>query len=553
MSTGLPSADYETDREQIAAIIANRAPELSTAPTAFAGEQAGAFAELSQGIGGDIDQAGRDSPPSADSSDQGLNNWAEAIGISNGAGGYGRRGATFAQGYAANLTGFAGTAYVGADVATSSNPAQQATGPGGVVLVLRTSVTIPASPATGQITGTWDADPSSPSSQGTAGNLPKNTQLTLVAPPPGSDSTITLATGPQIAGQDQEQNGALLIRIQFKMQRPPNGGNGTDFATWAETATDSNGNPITTVEIFAYVYPNYYGDGLPLIVVLQPGDGQGRRVSNFIVAAISDYINGSTTREGQRPVGSTATVATGFLPDSRALVCYVPVVPSKDAYQFDWLRSGVTYAVNSTTTSGLPSWATSAGANVVLELNAQAPVSLKDAISAGSGPRVQVDTNNAGAILGNVQPDQWEVVAFNDSPGPPPIRTSLGLKVPSASIFGSTVFVGNSVYPGGPVVSPVGANILATINGNGPSRASGLADPAQLWQDVVGVTTLSTAAETTLDQDGVTRLVARCVAGQVKIGIGGAGALLVQDVQASDNTINGPEVLYAGRVLVVDG
>ena len=68
----------------------------------------------------------------------------------------------------------------------------------------------------------------------------------------------------------------------------------------------------------------------------------------------------------------------------------------------------------------------------------------------------------------------------------------------------------------------------------------------------MGISTLSTAAESTVDADEVTRLVSRCIAGGVLIGIGGGSTPVVQDVPASDNTVNGPEVLFAGRILVVD-
>src|SRR5439155_5800021 len=132
--------------------------------TAFVGEQAGALAQLTQSLGGDVDQAGRDAVPSADSSSQGLVNWADAIRISNGAGGFGPRGPSFAQGFSAYLTGEAGTVYPGG-VSTG----QRATA-SGVTLYLRTGVTIPGTSGTGQVPGTWDADPSSPASAGTAGN-----------------------------------------------------------------------------------------------------------------------------------------------------------------------------------------------------------------------------------------------------------------------------------------------------------------------------------------------------------------------------------------------
>ena len=123
--------------------------------------------------------------------------------------------------------------------------------------------------------------------------------------------------------------------------------------------------------------------------------------------------------------------------------------------------------------------------------------------------------------------------------------------MPNVSNFATWVQVGNSVYNSGPIVVPVGAAVLASTNQTGPSRASGLADAAQIWQDTVGVTTLSTAAENTLDDDGITKLVARCRAGGVLVGVG-ALTPSVQDVTAADNTVSGPEVLYAGRILITD-
>lgn len=535
---GLPSADFETDREQIAAILTNRAPELSPAPTAFAGELAGAQAQIAQSLGADIDQAGRDAVPSAESSSQGLVNWSIAIGLSNGAGGYGPRGPTYAQGFLAYLTGEAGTSYAAGQQAVAA----------GITLRLRSSVTIPGTSGTGQEQGMWDADPSSPASAGTAGNLAAGTVLTLVSPPPTSDSTITLQSGPAVLGQNAESDASVLLRIQTKMQRPPNGGNGTDFKDWGEFSLDASGNPASSVQLYGFVFPCYYGDGSPLLVVLQAGSGQGRQVTPAVLSTISTYINGSLSLEGQRPVGTDCTVLTGFMPYDRALVCRVRCVPSKAAYLFDWQRGTLGIAVQSKTTAGLPTWATNAGANAVLELSTLAPVSLKDAVNAGAGPRVQVDTRSGPILLGPVVPEQWPCLAFQDAAG----RTSLGLRVPSVPNFVAWVQAGNDVYAGGPLVTPVGASVLATIDQGGPSRASGLADRAQLWQDTVGVTTLSTAAENTLDADGVTRLVARCLAGGVLIGVGGGATPTVQDVTATDNTINGPEVLFAGRILITD-
>lgn len=536
---GLPGADFETDREQIAAIITNRAPELSPSPTAFAGELAGAQAQITQSIGGDVDQAGRDAVPSSESSTQGLTNWAIGIGLSNNAGGYGPRGATYAQGLTAYLTGEAGTVYAAGQQATA----------GGVTLALRTGVTIPGASGTAQVLGTWDADSTVQGSGGTAGNLTAGTVLTLVSPPPTSDSTITLQTGPAVAGQDAESDAALLVRIQTKMQRPPNGGNGTDYATWTTEATDASGNPASSAQLFAYVYPDYYGDGSPMVVVLQSGSGTGRQVSAAVRTIIATYVTGSTSLEGRRPVGTNYTVLTGYMPPEFALTCVLRCVPSKTLYNFDWVRGLTSYTVFASAIAALPPFAVTAQANAVLTLNTLAPASLKDAISTGSQPRIQVNTRDTGTgfPIGPVLPEQWPCLAYLDTAG----RTQLALRVPSAPNFAAWVQNGNAVYAGGPIVGPVGANVLAMIDQGGPSRVSGLADRAQIWQDTVGITTLSTAAETTLDADGLTRLVSRCVANGVLVGFG-AQTPIVQDVTASDNSINGPEVLNAGRILVVD-
>jgi hypothetical protein len=194
----------------------------------------------------------------------------------------------------------------------------------------------------------------------------------------------------------------------------------------------------------------------------------------------------------------------------------------------------------------LPTWATDAGANAVLEMAGLAPASLKEAIDEGSEPRVYVhQVSAAGALVGPVIPEMASAAAYQDAAG----KTSLALKVTNLNNWAPEV--GNEIYAGGPVVAAVAANILTAIDQRGPSRLSGLADPGRLWQDVFGPTQISTAAETTLDTDGATLMIDR-VRPDALIGVGGSGALLAQEVQATDFVIDGPEVLYAGRILVSD-
>ena len=158
----LDGPDFETTRQQLAAFGANRDPDLGTSAVEFLGEQAGALAQHAQSVQESIGRASADWPPSSDSSDQGLNDAAEAIGLSNGAGGYGRRGATAAAGATGQLTGDKGTTYTAG---------QLAQGPGGVRLKLRSTVSIPAGTGTGQVLGTWDVDSSDANSLGAKGNL----------------------------------------------------------------------------------------------------------------------------------------------------------------------------------------------------------------------------------------------------------------------------------------------------------------------------------------------------------------------------------------------
>lgn len=535
----LDTADFETCRQQILALLGNRDPSLGLSSVEFGGEFAGAMAQMAQSTGESVGKAASDAVPSVDSTDAGLAAWAEAIGLDNGQGGYGVRGATAAQGATAYLTGYGGTAYLAGQIAQA---------PGGVRLVLRANVTIAgAAPATGQILGTWDVDSTDAGSLGTVGNLTTGTRCTLTPAPAGSDASFTLATGMSVLGLDAETGPQVLGRIQDKMQLPPNGGNATDYKGWAESAKDSAGNPVTSSTIIAYCYPNYYGVGCPMIVATLAGSGTARKPTSAVTTLIQDFINGSTSTEGERPAAHDATVLGPNMQDSRALVLKARCIPALAKYSFDWTRGTTTYAVNTWSTAGLAAWVTSAGGNAVLELTGLAPTSLKEAVDEGSEPRIFVhQVNLLGALVGPVIPEMASVVDYQDAAG----KTSLALKVSNLNNW-SPVF-GNEVFAGGPIVSAVAANILAAIDARGPSRVTGLADPARLWQYVFGPTQISTAAETTLDTDGQTLMVDRLHSGGATIGIGPTGALSAQEVTAVDFTIDGPEILYAGRILVSD-
>lgn len=531
---GLDVSDFPTRREQLTAFAANRASEYATSPVDFLGELIGVLSLAFNQQDQTLSRYSLDAVPTAESSTTGHDTWAVALGLDAGlsAGSYGRRGATAAQGATGQITGQGSTLVPSGTQATA----------GGVTIALRANATTSAG-ATGQVIGTFDAV-----TTGAASTLAAGTRCTWISPPPGIDSEFTLVTPMAVAGQDQENNASLLLRIQLKMQRPPNGGNGTDYAQWATGAKDSVGNAVTTTTVYAYVYPHYYGVGSPMVCAVFAGSGRSRIPGQLVLDAIAEYINGTVLRTGQRPVSHDCTVLPPYMPTSRALVTRVRCIPSLAKFAMDWQRGVTVYTVNDWANTGLASWITDppVSGNLYIELNTLAPASLKDAVNAGALPRLYVHmTDGAGTPRGPVIPEQGQVAAYQDVAG----KTRLALRVPTVDNW--PISIGDQVYAGGPIVAPVASAILVALDTRGPSRISGLADPAVLWQDTVSPSVLSTAAETTVDTDGVTRLVDRCVANGVTIGIG-SGALSAQEVRATDDTVNGPELLYAGRVLVTD-
>ena len=533
----LDVADFDATRGQLTAFAGNRAPDLGTSPVDALGELIGVIAQVAQGIGESQQRASAESPPSADTSDSGTDAWAYAYGLPNGEGGYGARAASAAQGFTAYLTGENGTNYVLPQQASAN----------GVLLTLRTTVTIPgAPPGSGQVLGSWDAV-----DVGTSSNLTAGTVLQLLGPPGTSDPTITLLTGPAVPGRDAATQPQTLAALQYRMQRPPSGGNPADYRDWAENPLDPAGEPITTLTLRAYNYPNYDGVGSPMNVLTVAGTGQARIPSADLLAADQLYIEGDSATQvpGQQPAGPDSRMIPPYMPTERALSILCRCVASLARYKNDWVRGTTVYAVNSFAISALPSWVTTAGGNAVLELTGLAPADLKSAITALSGPRIFVDTKTAGAFTGPVIPEQAACLAFQDAAG----RTSLALAVSSPTNWLAWVQPGNEVYSGGDIIDPVAIAIRdQAVDNVGPSRQSGLADPADPWTDIVSIGAISGAAQNATDTDGVSRFVARTVTGGVTIAVGPLGTPAVQDITATDNTFNGPELLYAGRILVTD-
>lgn len=538
----IETSDFDTTRAQLTAFLANRAPELSSSPVEFPGELVGAQAQMAQSLQEEAARSSADAIPSDETSTEGLDGWATSYGLSNGAGGYGRRGATAASGMTATLSGALGITYNAGQVALAN----------GVRFILRSNVVLPGifgNPGTAQAPGTFDADVNDPGSVGPAGNLTVGAVLTLVSPPAQADFTATVTAAPPTLGRSQEEDAELLARLLGKMQRPPNGGTGTDYIGWVEANLDVNGQRIAVPNIVAFGFPNYYGVLSPLVVATLVGSGQARRPTQDHLDALNLAVNGAAGIAGKRPIGQDATVRGPWMPNNRALVVALRYVPAKASYAPDWARNGLGFTVSSFSIAGLPGWATAVGANAVLTLNQLAAPTLKTAIDAGREPRIFGHfVTSGGALLGPIIPQMAPCLAWQDAGA----QTSLALFVDNPASWLTWVQANNSIYPGGPVLPRVPQSVIDACDQLGPSRKSGLADRAQFWQDTLGINSVATAAATTVDGDGLTRMIDRCISGSVTIAVGGAGTPGTDDVQAWDNGIDGPELLYIGRVIVAD-
>jgi len=485
---------------QVLSYFRTRFPGRDLSTESFLGKVARAVAMGLVGLQKAVKDADNDSTPSQYTSSTALDNFAILFGLSDGESSYGRKKPTTATGGVAPFTGSNGTVYNNGTVLVASD---------GVTTfqVIDGPFTISGTSVTGHVAAV---------SAGSSGNLPSGSVLTWQSPPVGSASTITLSSGVS-GGTDAETDAALLQRIFDRLQKPPKGGTAVDYRTWAEATPDAGIGR-------AYVYPLRGGLGTVHAVCTKALSGKSRDPGSSNTALVQAYV------DTQRPVGMAGFVALQpYQPGSGRLI-RLRMTPSKAAYNFDWIDTAASYTVDLVT----------AGPPIQIRLNTTAPASLTAAIDAGSRPRIQIASTgtNAAAV-----PPMVSVTAWSTSGG----KTTLTLDTSSTTGTGqtgwSTPNVSDAVYAGGPMCTTIGNAILDYIDGLGPSRASGYADPNDAWEDTMAIARLIQVALDQVDTDGVTHFASNTVS----VTIDGAST----DVVASDTSgTNAPELLFAEWVLV---
>lgn len=496
---------YDQIFNQTLAFFRVRFPNRDLGTESFLGKIARATALAILQLEKSILDADNDSVPTNKTSTAALNNFAFLFGLSSGvAGQYGRKGAIAATGGLANCTGTNGTSFASGLLLTGSDGVTQ--------FQLTGTVTIPGNPpGTGLVQGSFSAV-----TAGSVGNLAAGQVLTWQNPPAGADSTVTLSTGLS-GGLDSETDAALLSRLQQRLQIPPKGGVSSDFRAWAESVTGVNRG---------YPYPLRGGLGSTHVLITQAGSGVSRVPSSTIQTNVSNYVNGTSTTPGVRPV--TMQGFTCLLPFTAAsgMAIRLRMTPAGTKYNFDWTDTAG-YTVSSYSAGGAP------GGADLLTLNIAASADLQAAVNAGNKPRLQILSTGAAAVNSQVQ-----VTGFND----PGTYRQLILQNPLPSGYTAPT-AGNTVYAGGPGVSAVATAVLAYIDGLGPSRAGGYADTNDVWEDTCSIARMTQIALDQVDSNG-----SRFYKDTVSSGVTINGA--ATNKQAADNSSNPPELLYAGSIVV---
>jgi uncharacterized phage protein gp47/JayE len=487
----------------IKAFFTTRFPSRNLGTEGFLGKTWRALAMAIWALELAVQDADRDACPTSDTSADGLDNWAEALGLPNGDDAYGRKGATAATGGVVQATGTNGTVI---------NDGTEAVGSDGVTIFESTGgpYTIAAGVASVTMLAT---------TAGTAGNLDVDEVVTWVSPPAGLDASADVTTAFS-GGTDQETDAALLARIQFRLRNPPKGGTAADYRYWCENAENvTTGDAIAIAR--AYVYPRRSGTGSVDMVVTVSGAGTSRKPGATITGDVQDYV------DSVRPVTvEEANVLQPYMPAASGMTIRCRMVPSLDANDFDWDDTAAAYP---TVIAG--------GTTTLLRISGSPPTALTDAFAASTAstrPRIQIGNTTSGAPAKAEERRVTNIDTVTINPNTILTLSSALTVYPTAT---------NVVYAGGPMVSDTQDAIIDYVDALGPSRESGFADPDDPWFTDCTIAKLTQVALDTVDGSEVAYS-QNIVAGGVTING------VATDVSPTDTLADGPQILYASLVLV---
>jgi len=149
---------------------------------------------------------------------------------------------------------------------------------------------------------------------GVDANCDAGTQLSIVTPILGVNSSALVDSEGLGGGADGESNDSIRARTLDRIRRPPMGGAITDYEKWAREVPG-----VTRV----WVYPEWLGPGTVGVTFVRDGDGEGAEIipDSGEVETVQDYI------DARRPVTAHVTV---FAPIADPVDYEIIIVPNTE-------------------------------------------------------------------------------------------------------------------------------------------------------------------------------------------------------------------------------
>lgn len=356
-----------------------------------------------------VDSAQRDLHPLTAGDGKPINDWGSAVGVV-------RKGATPARKSAAGR--------VRGEAASFALPGTQLRHPQtGLIFAIANATTI-------TIPGVAGVDPDSfvdadivGVDVGSQTRLEAGQSLNFLTTPPGLEAEVVLQKDLDEDGFDDEQFGSYRGRVLSTFSTTPSGGNQSDFVGWAKAALPS----VAT----AYAYPNRAGRGTIDVVAFYAASGTSRSLSTQDRDAVLQYIKGKAPFQVAGDGSGLRVITT--VADPRRVELLITTTGVL-AFAFDWQGSASVSAYNPTTRE--------------LTFSGSLPASLR------AGHRLILVGEAGGSGVTAQDGREYKIESISGA-------SSVILEKSPPTNPAST----DTIYPGGPLVTPIRDAIVAHLNG----------------------------------------------------------------------------------------
>lgn len=282
---------------------------------------------------------------------------------------------------------------------------------------------------------------------GSKTRLARGTVLEFVSPPAGITTQAEVVLDVNLDGQDQELTGSLRLRYLSVIGDRPQGGSPSDFVSWCTEVTGI---------AEAYCYPNRAGRGSVDIVALHSNRA------------------GLTAPERASLLAHLRTLAPGHLAAEGADLRVLETFPESTNIEIVVSTDGSSAAAFNWNDASPPEVLTWDAPTRTITLTAARPASMavghtlivKDAAGDGSGAPVVIEALPSGT------PEEVVVATLPTGVDGAPL----------------TVFAGDVIHSGGPLVPLIRDAVIAHLNGEILYQYKGRALPASIAATVAGST-----------------------------------------------------------------